>query len=56
MRGKLRPWRYRTPDPRDDDPRVHTFYARTVVKADQNAKRWARKLGYHKIVRLRRKK
>ena len=54
-RGKLRPWRYRTPDPRDHDRRVHTFYAPNVVKADKYAKRWARQLGYHRIIRLRRR-
>jgi hypothetical protein len=55
-RGKLRPWRYRTPDPRDKDPRVHTFFAPTVVLADKYAKRWARKLGYHRVIRLRRRR
>jgi len=49
-RGKLRPWRYRT-----NDGEVHTFYATTVVLADKYAKRWARKLGYRKLTRLRRR-
>jgi hypothetical protein len=49
-RGKLRPWRYRT-----NDGLVHTFYAPTVVLADKYAKRWALKLGYRRITRLRRR-
>jgi hypothetical protein len=49
-RGKLRLWRYLT-----DDGEVHTFYAPTVVLADKYAKRWARKQGYRKLKRLRRK-
>jgi len=51
QRGKLKPYRYRT-----SDKRVHVFYAPTVVIADKYAKRWARKQGYKRIVRLRRRR
>jgi len=52
QRGKLKPYRYRT----HIDNKVHTFYATTVVLADKYAKRWARKQGYKRIVRLRRRR
>jgi len=49
-RGKLRPWRYRTPI----DGEVHTFYAPTMERANRYAKRWAVRMGYKRIIRLRR--
>lgn len=52
QRGKLKPYRYRTPVDND----IHVFYAPTVVLADKYAKRWAKKQGYQRIVRLRRRR
>jgi hypothetical protein len=51
-RGRLKSYRYRTPS----DNEIHVFYAPTVVLADKYAKRWAKKQGYKRIVRLRRRR
>ena len=50
-RGKLKPFKYRT-----NDGQVHTMYAPDRLTSDYYAVRWAKRMGYTRIVRLKQRR